>query len=359
MPLLTTGLKKPAKPANHKADMDGNKTAAEQMIPPPPFPSDKPDAYRRLGGEPRFDAARHLALEKPASAFSLADLGYGEDVISRCPSSLGVSSPFRIFSDEGLAVVNTLAAQMKDNRNESSGTGKDRLGSYVRGAGYRSQFVRDFCRCPELAEFLSQLAGVALASHSVPAVACGINYAPEDISRAVDTWHVDSVSFDMVILLTDPKTFRGGEFQYFRGTKAEGEQLIGGGGESGTQNELPPGRVMTMEFPAAGYGFLQQGNMVFHRARRLLACAERTTMIPSFVVLGGNDGTNVAAMSKWGDPCLLAELARHEAWLAENRLRQLIDNLPLSSPPSQIADALDNAAEDICRYANFLRTRQQ
>ena len=82
-------------------------------------------------------------------------------------------------------------------------------------------------------------------------------------------------------------------------------------------------------------------------------------MIPSFVVLGGNDGTNVAAMSKWGDPCLLAELARHEAWLAENRLRQLIDNLPLSSPPSQIADALDNAAEDICRYANFLRTRQQ
>lgn len=337
--------------------MTGDLTAADDMIPPPPFPSDKPDAYWRLDGEPSFDAVRHLALEQPASTLSLADLGYDEDVISRAPSPLGVSAPFRIFSDEGLAVVNELAMRMKDNRNESSGTGKDRLGSYVRGAGYRSKFVRDLCRCPQLAAFLSELAGVALASHSVPAVACGINYAPEDISRAVDTWHVDSVSFDMVILLTDPATFRGGEFQYFRGTKTEGERILGGGGEGGTQNDLPSERVDTMRFPAAGYGFLQQGNLVFHRARRLLARAERTTMIPSFVVLGGGDGTNVAAMSKWNDPCLLAELARHEAWLAETRLRRLITGLPLSSSPLQIADALDDAAESMRRYADSLRTR--
>ncbi|MGI9336922.1 MAG: hypothetical protein ACR2P4_00210, partial [Gammaproteobacteria bacterium] len=321
--------------------MSGVMAAADSLIPPPPFPSDKPDAYRRLDGEPPFDAARHLALEKPAAVLSLADMGYDEAVVSRAPSPLGVSTAFRIFSDEGLAVVGALAAKMKDNRNEASGTGKDRLGSYVRGAGYRSRFVRDFCRCPELAAFLSELTGAPVASHSVPAVACGINYAPEDISRAVDTWHVDSVSFDMVILLTDPAAFRGGEFQYFRGTKTEGERLLGGGGESGTQNDLPPERVDTMRFPAAGYGFLQQGNMVFHRARRLLARAERTTMIPSFVVLGGGDGTNVAAMSKWNDPCLPAELARHEAWLAENRLRQLIESLPLSSSPLRIADALD------------------
>lgn len=332
-----------------------NGKAMDGLIPPPPFPSDKPDAYRRLDGEPPFDAARHLALEKPENVLSLADLGYGDDVVARAPSSVGVTSAFRIFSDEGLAVVAELAAKMKDNRNEAAGTGKDRLGSYVRGAGYRSAFVRDFCRCPELSAFLSELAGVALASHSVPAVACGINYAPEDISRAVDTWHVDSVSFDMVILLTDPATFKGGEFQYFRGTKAEGEKLLGGGGEGGTQNDLPPERVETMKFPAAGYGFLQQGNLVFHRARRLLERAERTTMIPSFVVLGGMDGTNVTAMSKWNDPCLPAELARHEAWLAGDRLRRLIDELPLSSSPSNIADALDDAAGSIRRYADSLR----
>ena len=70
------------------------------------------------------------------------------------------------------------------------GTGSHRLGSYIRGAGYRSRFVRDFCRCPELLAFLSDLAGTPLAQHSVPAVACGINYAPEDITRAVDSWHV-------------------------------------------------------------------------------------------------------------------------------------------------------------------------
>ena len=325
---------------------------------PPPFPSDKPDAYLRLEDEPRFDAGRHLALEKPAHSVSLAELGYDDDVVAQCPSPVGVTAPFRIFSGEGLAVMSELAARMKSNRNEASGTGKDRLGSYIRGAGYRSRFVRDFCECAELAAFLSEVAGVAVASHSVPAVACGINYAPEDITRAVDTWHVDSVSYDIVILLTDPQTFRGGEFQYFRGTKAEGEKILGAGGEAGTQNDLPEERVVTVKFPAAGYGFLQQGNRVFHRARRLLERAERVTMIPSFVALGGADGTNVAAMSKWGDPGILAELARHEAWQAERRLRRLIDGLPLSASPARIADALDEAAEGVRRYAATLRERQ-
>ena len=320
------------------------------------FPAEKPDAYIRLQNEPAFDAARHLALEKPACALSLEDLGYGGDVIGKCPSPLAVTAPFRIFSAEGLAVVRELAARMKSNRNEASGTGKNRLGSYIRGAGYRSQFVRDFCECRELLDFLSEITGAPLARHTVPAVACGINYAPEDITKAVDTWHVDSVSFDAVILLSDPKSFRGGQFQYFRGTKAEGESLLGGGGEAGSKAELPPERVIGVDFPAAGFGFVQQGNMVFHRACRLLEKAERMTLLPSFVALNDKtDGTNVSAMSKWGDPGLLAELARHEAWLAESRLRRLIEELPLNAAPEQIAAAVDEAAAGLNRYAAEVR----
>lgn len=320
------------------------------------FPADKPDAYIRLNNEPAFDAARHLALEKPAAALSLEDLGYGGDDIAMCPSSVAVTAPFRIFSDEGLAVAQDLAAQMKSNRNEASGTGKNRLGSYIRGAGYRSQFMRDFCECPELLEFLSEITGAPLARHTVPAVACGINYAPEDISKAVDTWHVDSVSFDAVILLTDPNSFRGGQFQYFRGTKMEGESILGGGGEAGSTAELPPERITGVDFPAAGYGFVQQGNMVFHRACRLLEKAERITLLPSFVALNDKtDGTNVSAMTKWGDPGLLAELARHEAWLAESRLRRIIDDLPLNAAPEQIAAALDSAAAGLNRCAAEVR----
>ena len=63
---------------------------------------------------------------------------------------------------------------------------------------------------------LSTIAGVNLGRHSVPAVACGINYAPDDIAKAIDGWHVDSVSFDVVMMLSDPLKIEGGEFQIFK-----------------------------------------------------------------------------------------------------------------------------------------------
>ena len=157
--------------------------------------------------EPEFNAAKHLALEKPVSVESLQDLGYPPEVAAQRPSAVAVTSAFRVFSDEGLARMQECAQQMKSNRNQADGTGQNRLGFYIRGAGYRSQFVRDFCESPELLAFLSQIVGVRLGRHSMPSVACGVNYAPEDITRAVDSWHVDSVSFDMVILLTDPPNF--------------------------------------------------------------------------------------------------------------------------------------------------------
>ena len=320
------------------------------------FPASKPAPYVRLQDEPPFDAGRHLALEKPRALTMLADLGYSEREAADCPSPLALTSAFRVFSDEGLAVMQELAQRMKANRNDALGTGNNRLGSFIRGAGYRSSFVRDFCACPELLEFLSGLAQTPLAQHSVPAVACGINYAPEDITRAVDTWHVDSVTFDMVILLTEPSTFQGGEFQYFHGTRREGEGIIGGGGEAGTLAELPAERVHTMDFGAAGCGFMQQGNMVFHRACRLLAPADRVTMIPSFVTLEGRaEGTNVTAMSAWSDPGIHAELARHRAWLARAELDRLIDDLPLEASAEDIASRLQSAVDGVTDYADHLR----
>ncbi|MCH9704649.1 MAG: hypothetical protein K0U15_00795 [Proteobacteria bacterium] len=326
------------------------------------FPTAKPDPYLRLQNEPVFNADKHLALTLPQNTTSLAEFGYSDADIAASASTLAITSSFRIFSDAGLAVMQELAARMKSNRNESVGTGANRLGSYIRGAGYRSQFVRDFCQCPQLLEFISKLAGTPLAQHSVPAVACGINYAPEDITRAVDTWHVDSVPFDIVILLTDPNTFRGGEFQYFHGTRSEGESLIGSTGEGGTLNELPAERVHTVDFGAAGCGFMQQGNKVFHRACRLLAPADRITMIPSFVTLASEvatDGTNVRSMSGWTDPGIQTELARHEAWLAQDKLNQVIAELPLSATPAEISQQLQAAVQGISDYSSLLLQQEK
>lgn len=314
-----------------------------------PFPDEIPAGYLPLAGEPVFDPGKHLALEAPQSVTSLNELGYSADVIAQCPSVFGVSAAFRILSAEGVAVMSDICGQIYCNRNDSGGTGKARLGSFARGAGYRSRFIHDFCDSVELAEHLSAIAGVHLGRHSVPAVACGINYAPEDITRAVDTWHVDSVAFDVVLMLSDPATIKGGEFQFFHGTKDEGQALLGIRGEEGRDAELPCDRVKTIAFPAAGYGFLQQGNMIFHRARRLAKKVERVTMIPSFEVLPAStrDATNSINMLDWSDPGLAAELARREVWRAAARLNGLLDTISLSHDRSTLHRLIGDALEPL------------
>lgn len=320
------------------------------------FPDQRPTEYIMLEYEPEFNPAIHLQLESPERSVSLSDLGYTRQDTQNCPSDFGVCSAFRILSAEGAAVMRDLCLKMYDNRNISDGTGENRLGSYIRGAGYRSQFVKDFCDSPELSEHLSALAGVPIARHSVPAVACGINYAPKDITKAVDNWHTDSVTFDVVMMLSDPAGFQGGEFQYFQGTKTEGQELLGISGEEGINCELPDNRVVTVEFPGAGYGFMQQGNMIFHRARRLKHKVERITMIPSFVVMppAAPDGTNSVNMAGWGDPGLRAELARHEAWRASARLEKLVDNISLHDEPRRLIADMDEALAPLLAFRNRL-----
>lgn len=319
-----------------------------------PFPNERPPSYIKLEHEPIFDASKHLALGAPETVMSLPQLGYSAAQTAQCPSAFGISTAFRILSDEGVAAMRTTCNAMYGNRNTSAGTGVNRLGSYIRGAGYRSQFIKDFCDSPELSAHLSSMANVSLARHSVPAVACGVNYAPKDITKAVDNWHVDSVAFDIVMMVSDPNLIEGGEFQYFHGTKMEGRTLLGIDGEEGINSELPLERVVTVPFPAAGYGFMQQGNMIFHRARRLKKKAERITMIPSFVVTppSANDATNSVNMLGWDDPGLPAELARHEAWRASARLEGLINSISLHDDNTALTAQLDEALEPLLKFRN-------
>ena len=324
------------------------------------FPRECPSQYSRLDNEPPFIAAQHLSLEFPDSIFSLHDLGYCDQDIATCESSFGYCNAFRILSDEGVAVMKDVCERIYHNRNSSAGTGANRLGSYARGAGYRSRFIRDFCDSPELASHLSSIASITLGRHSVPAVACGINYAPDDIGKAVDTWHVDSVSYDIVMMVSDPSQIEGGEFQIFNGTKQEGRELLGISGEEGIDAQLPGDRIITLPFPAAGYGFLQQGNMIFHRACRLQEKCDRITMVPSFEVLprSAMDATNTINMSSWADPGIQQELARHEIWRASARLDKLLDEVSLDDSPRKLIDNIDSAISKLMAFKDNLEELQ-
>ena len=324
-----------------------------------PFPAGRPSDYRPLADEPTFDPGQHLALEMPTETTDLVTLGYQEADLEQCASTFAVSGAFRILSLDGVAAMRQVCDKIYHNRNASEGTGANRLGSYARGAGYRSQFIRDFCDSPELAAHLSAIAGIPLGRHSVPAVACGINYAPEDISRAIDTWHVDSVAFDIVMMITDPAVLKGGEFQYFHGTKQEGQALLGITGEEGVDTALPENRVVTIPFPEAGFGFMQQGTMIFHRACRLLERADRITMIPSFEVLPAHapDSTNTLNMADWDDPGICPELARHEIWRTKARLESLLGDIALEDDPAELSARINAAIERLVSFSDKLEKK--
>ena len=186
-----------------------------------PFPSTRPQGYEPLGDEPVFDPKRHLALEPPSKSWTLNDFGYSKEETGTCASQIAIAGPIRLLSEQGAEAARAVAAALRGSRQTS-----DRTANYLAGGVYRSRFLRDLCNCPQVTAFLSDVAGCELLPHSMPSQQLYINYAPDDLGKAVDTWHTDSIGFDCVILATDPATFSGGQFQFFRGTRQEAASLL-------------------------------------------------------------------------------------------------------------------------------------
>lgn len=312
---------------------------------PPSLPSTRPFSYGQLREEPAFDPKQHLALEPPSRLWTLDDFGYTKEEANTCASRIAVAGPFRLLSEQGAEAARVVALALNGSRQAS-----DRTASYLAGGVYRSTFLRDLCNCPDVTAFLSEIAGCELLPHSMPSQQIYINYAPEDISKAVDTWHTDSIGFDCVLLLSDPASFSGGQFQFFVGTRHEAASLLESRPEDLTAantRDLPAGRVLGVQFPAAGYAVFQQGTMVVHRATRLERRAERNTAVIGYVSrdVALPDPT-VDSIVEWGEPGIIAEFARHKAWLSRTKLDYLMRQLDLNASAADIRRLLAEAIAD-------------
>jgi len=185
-------------------------------------------------------------------------------------------------------------------------------------------------------------------------------YAPDDVSKAVDTWHTDGIGFDIAILLSEPSSFEGGEFQFFLGTRAEAARHLDARPEDLTEvnsNELPEDGICSVAFPAAGYALFQNGDMVVHRVNRLRRRGERITLVPGYVARDVRypDPTR-DAVAHWGEPGMTAEFARHKAWLARAKLDSLIERLPLTDDVELIQRELRWAIADVEKALRLLQS---
>jgi hypothetical protein len=306
---------------------------------PMTFPSRTPVDMDPVAEAVVFDPRRHLALERPVRAVPLEALGYSEEDIAACPSRVAITAPFRLLSDEGASALLEVCRQLRLHR-----VSCERIENMVRGGTYRSRFLRDLCLCPEVTAFLSDVFGAPLAPHTMPLQLGHLNFAPDDLSRAVDKWHHDTVGIDYVMMVSDPATVRGGAFQYFLGTKTEAAALA-------AEDRTPPeDRVVSVPFARPGEVVLMQGNMVVHRGARLEQPTERITMVNAYVprAIGLPDPTRFPDLRKV-DPhhVLFPEWARHNAWLARGKLDRLIEELPFTTDRAAIIAALREAVSDI------------
>lgn len=315
---------------------------------PLPLPPEAPSGFPRLASEPVFDPSRHLALEMPEQIIDLTELGYSDADIADCPTSLGVTSAFRLLSEEGVACLQEVTRGLAPHARTI-----ERISRMVRGGVYQSDFLRDFCLSPEVAEHISALCNSPVLPHSIPHQLGHLNYNPEAIGENVDKWHVDTLRIDYVLFVTDPNEIRGGDFQYYHGTKAEMQALT----EAGTA--LPQERIVSARLPGAGYAVLQQGNMIVHRATALEEAGERITLVNGYVPaeIGFPDYTRFDQLSL-ADPMHVAagEYSRHVAWMGQQMLEDRLGNPGFDLPREAhaenfeaLADLLTNAARELRR----------
>jgi hypothetical protein len=317
------------------------------------LPTQPPPDVDLILEAPEFDAATHLALEWPDTVYTLKDLGYSDEDRALTPSDLAITSPFRIMSPEGVAVMRDLALDL-----HSAGyirpKGPGRSGTLHHGV-YRARYLQQFMNCPELLDFMSELSGTRLVAHPFPPFQAYFNYWAEDPSKHIDDWHLDSLGYGAVMMVSDPEEIVGGAFEYFHGSRTELMERFGLTHweelRRRTFVDVDPERIVEVRFPAAGYGMFMQGDHVFHRAAKADA-GRRITMVPGFASLdlAYPDRTNRRMLGGWlADSVSIVERVRVDAWLGREKLATLLDDMLWADGDdvAALADALEHSITDV------------
>ncbi|MGB0847478.1 MAG: hypothetical protein ACPGSM_12180 [Thiolinea sp.] len=304
-----------------------------------PFPAIQPKGYTWFEDEPVFDPAKHLALEMPSAIYYLEDLGYSAEEIKTKASPVAASSPFRVLSAEGALVLLQTARRLRHNAISC-----ERIENMVRGGCYRSRFLRDLCIDPSLTQLMCDIYQTDVAPHTMPLHLGHMNFSPDDLSRAVDKWHHDTLPLDFVMMVTDPATLDGGQFEYFMGTKHEMAALA-------AEGKTPPrDRVEAPPFMGPGYAIALHGDMVVHRGAPLNQAGERISMVNGYVATNTalDDQHRHKDLTLVDDPeALYAEWAKHSAWRAKDRLGKLLSELSFNADRLAVADQLEEAIRDV------------
>lgn len=300
--------------------------------------NNKPDGFPSLINEPDFNPNKDLQLERPERITSLEELGYTKDDLKDLPTQYAFSSPTRILSEEGIEKLYEVLKLLEPFAKSS-----ERIPRMVRGGVYQSKFLRELSLSIDITKFFSEIANIELQPHTIPHQLGHINYNPLEKGINTDKWHTDTLRYDYVLFVTDPNKVKGGEFEYFLGTKSQMEDLHTKG------LKVPSNKIISLNPPGPGYAVFLHGNMVVHRAKGINSEGERITLVNGYVakdLIQNPDFTNFEE-SYLVDPKHVgtAEYAKHTALIAKKHLDQCINDNIFSEDREKYIKELSDASK--------------
>lgn len=270
-------------------------------------------------------------------------------------AKFGFTEPFKVLSDEGLNITKSILDIEKENGFIKPDR---RIQLCLRGATYRSPFLRSFSECHELTTLASTLSGEPLIIHPIISNHSHVNWGlPAEETgeiKSVDQWHQDSVSHVLIILLSDMSRSIGGDLELLMKPTDEGFKLL-----HDTNNNVPNNLIHKIQFPGPGYGVFVTGSELLHRVTPLIKSAfPRITLIQSFA---SADPWISIDRTKWEyySKAVSAEWAGYEwmhyhSWKLGSQLLSLPQRIPwgpdtntIASELRRISNALTLAADQI------------
>jgi hypothetical protein len=323
---------------------------------PPFFPTDRSHI------EPPFNAREHLDLGSPKTCtLTNFDRVHPDSVPvarEREHSQLAFTSAFPVLSASGVQAMRTVIDNHRDL--QSSNT---RINRYLRGMAYSSKWVRAWAESPEVVAHLSRLAGMPLIPHYFHGSYAHTNLSSDpSANKPVDSWHVDSCPFVLIVVCSNMDGMEGGTLQVVKrqGQKAAVDLV------KSTDNNVRGDDMMVAEYVQAGYGIFMQGSDLLHRVTPVTKAREaRISVVNSYMpanvftidrtapgsYLGGIDG-------KTPFPEAAFEYTRGRAWRAMHQLRHYV-NQPFTVDRERLAGQLELTVEELQACIDALRGRRR
>lgn len=148
------------------------------------------------------------------------------------------------------------------------------------------------------------------------------NYGIVGDGRAVDQWHVDSVPFVLVILMSNMTGADGGILEVIKAPTQKAWNML-----HETKNSIPQEDLLQVDYPEAGWGIFMQGSKMVHHVTKVSNAPEpRITCVNSYMPVNPfvPDATKYVTYSN--ESTCNFEFARHKAWRASQQLQALAES---------------------------------